>query len=155
LQCSFCPEVERPKKVMSALDFKNVLNKVKKSTEEITLHLMGEPLAHPEFKKIFEICLEEKVLVNLTTNCTHLKRYPESFFFTPQLKQINFSIHITLRFKKLSCHSLVVILRLLNHPSSKKYSEQYHETNSKNRSYSLSDWISDLCHHSVHRNLFD
>lgn len=93
LQCSFCPEVERPKKIMNAVEFHDVINKVKNSTEEITLHLMGEPLAHPEFLKIFNICKDEKILVNLTTNGTHLKRYPMELFLAPHLKQINFSIH--------------------------------------------------------------
>lgn len=93
LQCSFCPEVERPKKVMNAIEFQQVLNKVRNFTEEISLHLMGEPLAHPEFEKILDICKNENVIVNLTTNGTHLNRYPASLFFIPQLKQINFSVH--------------------------------------------------------------
>lgn len=93
LQCSFCPEVNRAKKVMSAQEFQAVITKVKNSTQEIALHLMGEPLAHPEFQKIIEICHKENVLVNLTTNGTHLKRYPRQLFFQPCIKQINFSIH--------------------------------------------------------------
>lgn len=93
LQCTFCPEVERPKKVMNAANFHSVIKKVKNSADEIALHLMGEPLAHPEFRQIFEICQQEKILVNLTTNGTHLNRYSSQFFFNPYLKQINFSIH--------------------------------------------------------------
>lgn len=93
LQCSFCPEVERPKKIMNAEEFLVIIKKVKKSTEEIALHLMGEPLAHPEFKKIIEICQQQNVIINLTTNGTHLYRYDKDFFFNPCFKQINFSVH--------------------------------------------------------------
>ncbi|MFY7993298.1 MAG: radical SAM/SPASM domain-containing protein [Bacteriovoracaceae bacterium] len=94
LQCTFCPEVERDKKIMSAENFKIILPKVLPYTDQICLHLMGEPLAHPEFKEILDICNFYKAKLNLTTNGTFLNKYGfETFFNSPALHQINFSVH--------------------------------------------------------------
>lgn len=94
LQCTFCPIVEREKKFLSPEAFRKILRQVAPHTEQICLHLMGEPLAHPEFPAILQICNEEKVIVNLTTNGTYLPRYGfETFFKAPSIRQINFSLH--------------------------------------------------------------
>jgi radical SAM protein with 4Fe4S-binding SPASM domain len=92
LQCSFCPEVERGKKIMAADDFEIVIGKVKDHTEQVTLHLMGEPLAHPEFSKIVAMAEEQGVHINLTTNGLLLKRYKEKELLSPAVRQINFSV---------------------------------------------------------------
>lgn len=94
LQCTFCPEVVREKKVLHPDDFKKILVQVLPHTEQVCLHLMGEPLAHPEFKKILEICNEEKAVIHLTTNGTFLQKYGfDTFFQATSLRQINFSLH--------------------------------------------------------------
>ncbi len=94
LQCTFCPEVEREKKILSKEQFRKILKQVLPHTEEICLHLMGEPLAHPEFAAILEICQEEGAVVQLTTNGTYLSKYDFSILLKSTcLRQINFSLH--------------------------------------------------------------
>jgi radical SAM protein with 4Fe4S-binding SPASM domain len=94
LQCSFCPEVERDKKILSPLEFRKILKEVLPHTEQICLHLMGEPLAHPQFLDILRICDEEGATVHLTTNGTFLSKFGfETFFKAKCLRQINFSLH--------------------------------------------------------------
>lgn len=94
LQCTFCPEVERDKKILSPEDFRIILKQVLPHTEQICLHLMGEPLAHPDFPKILEICEEEGAKINLTTNGTYLSKFGFDLFLKSKaLRQINFSIH--------------------------------------------------------------
>lgn len=94
LQCTFCPEVERGKKILSAAHFEKILKEVLPHTQEICLHLMGEPLAHPEFEEILEICNREGATVMLTTNGTLLQKYGfQTFFKAKCLRQINFSLH--------------------------------------------------------------
>jgi radical SAM protein with 4Fe4S-binding SPASM domain len=94
LQCTFCPEVEREKKILSIDQFRKILKQVLPYSEQICLHLMGEPLAHPEFEKILNICNEEKAVVHLTTNGTYLQKFGfETFLNSPSLRQINFSLH--------------------------------------------------------------
>lgn len=94
LQCTFCPEVDREKKILSPDNFRKILKQVLPHTEQICLHLMGEPLSHPEFKKILSICDEEGAVVQLTTNGTLLAQYGfDTFFKAKCLRQINFSLH--------------------------------------------------------------
>ncbi len=94
LQCTFCPEVGREKKILSPENFRKILKQVLPYTEQVCLHLMGEPLSHPEFKKILEICDEEGAVVQLVTNGTLLSQYGfDTFFNAKCLRQINFSLH--------------------------------------------------------------
>lgn len=93
LQCSFCPVVERDKKIMAVQMFERIVNEVAPHTEQVCLHLMGEPLAHPEFTAIIKACEAANVKINLTTNGILLNRYSELLSTSPVFHQINFSIH--------------------------------------------------------------
>jgi radical SAM protein with 4Fe4S-binding SPASM domain len=93
LQCTFCPEVKRDKKVLSVSDFKEFALQAKPLTKQVCLHLMGEPLAHPQFQEIAEICDELGLRIFLTTNGTLLKKHSEQLLNWKSLEQINFSVH--------------------------------------------------------------
>jgi radical SAM protein with 4Fe4S-binding SPASM domain len=94
LQCSFCPEVEREKKILSPNQFQKIIREVLPYSEQICLHLMGEPLSHPEFRTILSICETEGAVVHLTTNGTYLSKFGfEIFLSSKAIRQINFSIH--------------------------------------------------------------
>ncbi|HXH76431.1 MAG TPA: radical SAM protein [Bacteriovoracaceae bacterium] len=94
LQCTFCPEVEREKKILSTEQFRKILKEVLPHTEQVCLHLMGEPMAHPEFPEILKICEEEGATIHLTTNGTYLGKYGFDLFFNAKcIRQINFSLH--------------------------------------------------------------
>lgn len=93
LQCSFCPVVDRDKSIMSLNMFESTIKQVAPLTEQVCLHLMGEPLAHPEFHSIIKLCETYGVKVNLTTNGILLNRYAELLTTSPAFHQVNFSIH--------------------------------------------------------------
>ncbi len=93
LQCTFCPEVERPKKVMSLPDFSRALAQAAPLADEVCLHLMGEPLSHPDFAAILDECGRQGVPVQLTTNGTLLAQHPWERLLHPCLRQVNFSLH--------------------------------------------------------------
>ncbi len=93
LQCSFCPVVDRDKKIMGLELFEKTISEVAPLTEQVCLHLMGEPLAHPEFENIIKICVAYNVKINLTTNGILLNRYAELLSTSPAIHQVNFSIH--------------------------------------------------------------
>lgn len=93
LQCSFCPEVLRPKKMMAPALFAKILAEVKPYAEAITFHVMGEPLAHPQFLELLTIATETEIPVILTTNGLLLERQAALLLNAPVIKQINFSIH--------------------------------------------------------------
>ena len=74
LNCSFCPKNNRPKRFMTVDEFDTITDEISPITNTICLHLMGEPLLHPNIKEIFEICNEKNLNVYLTTNGTLLKQ---------------------------------------------------------------------------------
>ena len=74
LNCSFCPKNSRPKKFMSVEEFDTISTEIAPLTNTVCLHLMGEPLLHPNIKEIFEICKQKKLNVYLTTNGTLIKQ---------------------------------------------------------------------------------
>lgn len=74
LNCSFCPQNSRPKKFMSIEEFDVITDEVSPLTNTICLHLMGEPLLHPNIKEIFGICGRKNLNVYLTTNGTLIKQ---------------------------------------------------------------------------------
>lgn len=93
LQCSFCPEVLRPKKLMAPESFKHVVQQVKPHTKAVTLHVMGEPLAHPQITEFLRILEEERLPLILTSNGLLLERHRERLLQSPIIQQINFSVH--------------------------------------------------------------
>ena len=74
LTCSFCQETKRDKRFMSIDEFSHVIEQVKPLTEFIYLHVKGEPLLHPQLGDILQICHDEGMRVNITTNGTLLKK---------------------------------------------------------------------------------
>jgi radical SAM protein with 4Fe4S-binding SPASM domain len=78
---------------MSTELFQKVIKEVAPLTEQVCLHLMGEPLAHPEFPLIVKMCEEENVKINLTTNGILLNRYQDLLTTSTAFHQINFSVH--------------------------------------------------------------
>jgi sulfatase maturation enzyme AslB (radical SAM superfamily) len=93
LQCTFCPVVERDKKTMNAAFFEKVIREVAPYTNTITLHVMGEPLAHPDLERLFRLIEKTNLKFILTTNAILLKRYQDQLLQLKNLKQINFSTH--------------------------------------------------------------
>jgi radical SAM protein with 4Fe4S-binding SPASM domain len=93
LQCSFCPEVEREKQVMTPALFRQIMDQVAPLTDEVCLHLMGEPLGHPHLGEIVAICAEVQVPVNVTTNGLLLHGERRELLLTPIVRQVNVSVH--------------------------------------------------------------
>ena len=92
VQCSFCPIVLRPKEIMSKNQFEHILVQALPHTEDICLHLMGEPLAHPEFEEILNISEDKKASIQITTNGLLIERYAELILNKKSVRQINFSL---------------------------------------------------------------
>ncbi|WP_413560493.1 radical SAM/SPASM domain-containing protein [Bdellovibrio sp. HCB209] len=93
LQCSFCPPVEREKKMMTLETFESVVSQVAPLTDQVTLHLMGDPLVHPKLPQFIDICASHKVPVFLVTNGVLMTEMREELLLNPILRQVNFSLH--------------------------------------------------------------
>ena len=92
VQCSFCPVVEKDNKLMDVAEFESVLKEVAPLAETVCLHLLGEPLAHPKFSEILDVCERYNTQIDLTTNGILIKRYSERIINSPSVRQVNFSI---------------------------------------------------------------
>lgn len=92
VQCSFCPVVDKDKKLMDVTEFEAALQQVAPLAEIVCLHLLGEPLAHPKFSQILDICERYNTQIDLTTNGILIKRYSERIINSPAVRQVNFSL---------------------------------------------------------------
>jgi radical SAM protein with 4Fe4S-binding SPASM domain len=92
VQCSFCPVVEKDNKLMDLTEFETILKQVAPLTEIVCLHLMGEPLAHPRFLDILNICEKYRTEIDLTTNGILIKRYKDAIINAKCVRQVNFSL---------------------------------------------------------------
>jgi len=92
LKCSFCPTVERASQVMSPALFGKVAAQLTGMVDEVCLHLMGEPLNHPEFGQILQLCREYQLPVNLTTNGLMLTGTRRDQALDPIVRQVNLSL---------------------------------------------------------------
>ncbi|MGZ3745024.1 MAG: radical SAM/SPASM domain-containing protein [Pseudobdellovibrionaceae bacterium] len=93
LQCSFCPPVEREKRLMSLETFKSTVKQVAPLTEQVTLHLMGDPLVHPQLEEFIAVCAHHGVPIFLVTNGVLMNAVKEELLLHPILRQVNFSLH--------------------------------------------------------------
>ena len=48
LACSFCPKTKRAPRTMSAQEFDLILSRLEGYVQYVYLHVMGEPLLHPQ-----------------------------------------------------------------------------------------------------------
>lgn len=92
LNCSFCPKNNRPKTFMTTTQFEHCTNLVAPLTDNIYLHLMGEPLLHPNLQEILSIAKKYNLNVNLTTNGTLLNKNIE-ILKLGYLRKLTISLH--------------------------------------------------------------
>ena len=78
---------------MSLDDFASIVQQVKPHTKHLALHVLGEPLLHPDLDQILALCQAQGMLVNLTTNATLLPQRQALLLASPALRQINISLH--------------------------------------------------------------
>lgn len=93
LSCSFCHKSSRAKAFMRPAYFRAILGKIKDHTDHLALHVLGEPLLHPELAELLALCQTFGLKVNLTTNGALLPQRQSLLLASPTLRQINISLH--------------------------------------------------------------
>ena len=73
LHCDFCAGHHRPLMAMRTDDFAVAAKKLRAVTQYIYLHVMGEPLLHPELSSCFALAGSRGRKVCITTNGTLLE----------------------------------------------------------------------------------
>ena len=90
--CSFCCASDRDKKFVSPEDFSAILFSIKPYTDYIYLHVLGEPLLHPQLEILLREAHEQGFHVNLTTNGS-LLRNRRDLLLKSSIRQFNVSLH--------------------------------------------------------------
>lgn len=92
LHCVFCPGTKRQPRFLTAEDFAILAGKLRPHTEYLYFHLMGEPLLHPELKKLLAAAGELGFKVIITTNGTLLDRAGEALLSSEAVHKVNISL---------------------------------------------------------------
>ena len=90
--CSFCPGTKRELRRMTTEEFSLILDKLKGVTEYVYLHVMGEPLTHPELCGLISLANERGFKCSITTNGTLLSRRGRELIDSGVYK-VNISVH--------------------------------------------------------------
>ena len=93
LSCSFCPKTARAPKTLTKAEFRALCGKLRPYTDFLYLHVMGEPLLHPDLPELLEIADGFGFRVVLTTNGTLLRARKEALLAAPALYKVNISLH--------------------------------------------------------------
>ncbi len=93
LRCEFCPGTRRKQGFLSPEGFEVLAGKLRPHVDYIYLHLMGEPLLHPQLAQLLEIAGNLGFKVIITTNGTLLPRQAELLAQSSAIHKISVSLH--------------------------------------------------------------
>lgn len=77
LHCSFCPITDQPRGLMSFELFESIVQQIRTWNCRLYLHVLGEPLLHPEFRRFVTCAGEARVPISLVTNGFLLPKYTD------------------------------------------------------------------------------
>ncbi len=93
LACSFCPPKESPTQTMELPFFETVLAQLKPYTDEIALHVMGDPMVLSNLKEYLDSAHTLGFKVMITTSGFYLDDERRKSLFHPALRQVNISLN--------------------------------------------------------------
>ena len=93
LRCSFCPGTKRAPRTMTPAEFDLVLERLTGQVEYVYLHVMGEPLSHPQLAELLALAAARERKVCITTNGTLLARQTETLLAARTLHKVSISLH--------------------------------------------------------------
>ena len=93
LSCSFCAGHKREPRRLSPDEFAIILSKLDRRVKYLYLHLMGEPLTHPELDQLLSLADTHDFKIMLTTNGTLLEKKQDTLLSCSKLYKISISLH--------------------------------------------------------------
>lgn len=93
LACGFCARSARPAQPMPLKLFTAAAAQAGELAEMLSLHVLGEPLTHPDLPAALKACSGLWLKVNLVTNGLLLGKFPPELFAEPCLAQVSISLH--------------------------------------------------------------
>lgn len=92
LSCSFCPAPTKAKTVMTQEAFFKIASDLKGRTRELVLHLLGEPLSHPDLAGILSAAGDAQMPINVVTNGVLLNGAKAELLLRPVVRQVSVSL---------------------------------------------------------------
>lgn len=92
LNCSFCPGTRRAPRFLSVEEFRLLAGKLRRHTDYLYFHLLGEPLLHPELGALLRIAGELGFACMITTNGTLLPERGELLLEAERLRKVSISL---------------------------------------------------------------
>ena len=89
LNCDFCIKNQRKLTNISYEDYQMIIDKIKRKTKELYLHVLGEPLMHKDINKFIDYAKDNDLIVNITTNGYLIKVIKDNH----NLGRLNISLH--------------------------------------------------------------
>lgn len=93
LTCNFCPKTKRKPRYITPAEFEIILQKVKPWVEFVYLHVMGEPLLHPQLNILLKRCEAYEMPVRITTNGTLLEKQKHTLLEARAINKLSISLH--------------------------------------------------------------
>ena len=93
LSCDFCHGTRRPLHTMTPSEFRILAQKLRGESSYLYLHVLGEPLLHPQLPELLAIAGDLDFRVCLVTNGTLLARQRETLLAAPALHKLSVSLH--------------------------------------------------------------
>ena len=89
LNCDFCIKNQIKVINMCRKNYEFIIDKIKNYTDEIYLHVLGEPLMHKDINEFIDYAHDNNLLVNITTNGYLIKNIKNN----QHLHRLNISLH--------------------------------------------------------------
>ena len=89
LSCAFCPGTRRARRMLPAEEFRLLAGKLRPWTDYLYLHVLGEPLLHPQLAEILASAGELGFRVCLVTNGTLLAQRRDTLLAAPALHKLS------------------------------------------------------------------
>jgi len=93
LACSFCASTSRTARSMTPSEFRVVAESISPLGVQVYLHVLGEPLSHPNIEEILDIALENNLAVNITTNGTLIDSVGDMLLRHLAVRKVSISVH--------------------------------------------------------------
>ncbi len=91
LDCPFC-SIEKDDRYMTLDDIIHYLDEIRPVCSYVYLHILGEPLLHPDFEAILSLLDQSGFHLQLVSNGTLLHLYPD-LLSHPCLRKLSVSVH--------------------------------------------------------------
>lgn len=93
LACSFCPPKLLPSETMELPFFESVLQQLRPYTDEVALHVMGDPMVLSNLTEYLDTAHRLGFKVMITTSGFYLEPARRSMLFHPSVRQVNVSLN--------------------------------------------------------------